>query len=74
MTCELWRGEGEYMSKGDALNLEQALAASRHHLACRRVGDRRVIVDGREQLLTVHLQHRSGKHWMADDNGGACVT
>jgi len=58
------------MSKGDALNLEQALAASRHHLACRRDGDRRVIVDGRQQLLTVHLQRRSGKRWMADDNGG----
>jgi hypothetical protein len=58
------------MSKGDALNLEQALAASRHHLACRRDGDQRVIVDGRQQLLTIHLQRRSGKHWMADDNGG----
>ncbi len=57
-------------SEGDALNLEQALAASCHHLACRQIGDRRVIVDGGRQLLTIQVQRRSKRHWVTDDHGG----
>lgn len=56
--------------KGDALNLEQALAANFHHLACRQIGDRRVIVDRGQEFLTVHLQCRSKRRWVADDDGG----
>ncbi len=57
--------------KGDALNLEQALAGSCHRLACRQVSDRRVIVDRGQELLTVHLQRRSKRRWVADDDGGS---
>jgi hypothetical protein len=58
------------MLKEDALNLEQALAANCHHLACRQVGDRRVIVDRGQELLTIHVQRRSKRRWIADDGGG----
>jgi hypothetical protein len=58
------------MSKGDALNLEQAIAGSCHHLACRRLGDRRVIVDCGQAFLTVHIQRRSKRRWVADDISG----
>ena len=58
------------MSKGNTLDLEQALAASCHRLARRQDGDRRVIVDGGQELLAVHLQRRSRRHWVADDDGG----
>jgi len=57
------------MLKGIALNLEQALARSCHRLACREVSDRRVIVDRGQELLTIHVQRRSKRHWIADDDG-----
>ena len=52
------------------MNLGQAIAASSHHLACRQVGDRRVIVDRGGEFLTIHLQRRSKRRWGADDEGG----
>lgn len=52
------------------MNLEQALAASCHHLAYRQVGDRRVIVDCGQAFLTIHIQRRLKRCWIADDNGG----
>jgi hypothetical protein len=68
--CQRWRHIGENMLKRIALNLEQAIAASCHHLACRQVGDRRVIVDRGQEFLTVHIQRRSKRRWIADDDGG----
>ena len=53
------------------MNLEQALAASYHHLACRQVGSRRVIVDGGPAFLTIHVQRRSQRRWIPDDDGGS---
>ena len=52
------------------MNLEQALAASCHHLACRRLGNRRVIVDCGQDFLTVLIQRRSKRCWITDDDGG----
>lgn len=34
------------------------------------VGDRRVIVDRRQELLMIYIQRRAKMHWIADDNGG----
>lgn len=61
---------GENVLKGDALNLRLAIAASCHHLACRQTEDRRVVVDRGQGFLKVHLQRRSKRHWIADDDGG----
>ena len=55
--------------KGDTLNLGQALATSGHRLACRVVGEWRVIVDCGQQLLTIQVQYRSKRHWVTDDRG-----
>ena len=52
------------------MNLGQAIAASSYHLAYRQVADLRVIVDRGQGFLTVHLQRRSKRHWVADDDGG----
>ena len=52
------------------LNLGQAIAASDTHLACRVVGDLRVIVDRRQVPLKIHIQRRSKTHWIIDDDGG----
>src|SRR6202043_2046419 len=65
-----WRRIGENTLKGIVLNLERALAGSCHSLACRQVGDRRVVVDRGQELVTVHIQRRSKRHWIADDDGG----
>jgi hypothetical protein len=54
----------------EGMNLGQAIAASSHHLAIRQVGDRRVIVDRGQEFLTVLIQRRSKRRWIADDNGG----
>ena len=58
------------MLKEIALNLEQALASSRHRLACRAVSDRRVIVARGQELLAIHVQRRSKRRWIAADDGG----
>lgn len=52
------------------MNLRLAIAASYHHLACRQTGDRRVVVDRGQEFLTVHIQRRSKRHWIADDDDG----
>jgi hypothetical protein len=58
------------LMKGIALNLEQALTRSSHRLACREVSDQRVIVDREQEVLTIHIQRRSKRRWIADDDGG----
>lgn len=58
------------MLKGITLDLGQALTASCHRLACRVVGEWRVIVDCSQQLLTIQVQRRSKRHWVTDDHGG----
>lgn len=52
------------------MNLEQAIAASSSCLACRVVGDRRVIVVRGQELLTIHIQRKAKRHWITDDDGG----
>ena len=52
------------------LNLEQAIATSYRCLACRVVGDRRVIVEYRQELLIIQIQRRSKRRWIADDDSG----
>lgn len=54
----------------NALNLEQAITASCHRLACRVVGEWRVIVDCGRQLLTIQVQYRFKRHWVPDERGG----
>jgi hypothetical protein len=58
------------MFEENALNLEHAIAASCHQLACRVVGDRRVIVHHQRELLTIQIQRRSKRRWITDDDGG----
>ena len=52
------------------MNLEQAITASSSRLACRVVGDRRVIVDRGQELLAIHIQRCVKTRWIADDDGG----
>jgi hypothetical protein len=59
--------------KEDALNLEHAIAASCHQLACRVVDDRRVIVEYRPELLIIQIQRRSKRRWITDDNIGGII-
>ena len=54
----------------NVLSLEQAIFASSQRLACRVVGEWRVIVDCGRQLLTISVQYRSKRHWVPDDHGG----
>lgn len=61
---------GENRLKEERLNLEQAMAASSSCLAYRVVGDRRVIVDRGQELLTIQIQCKAKTHWIADDDGG----
>ena len=58
------------MLKEVSLNLEQAIATSCRCLACRVVGDRRVIVEYRRELLIIQIQRRSKKRWIIDDDSG----
>jgi hypothetical protein len=58
------------MFEDNALNLEHAIAASCHQLACRVVGDRRVIVRYQREVLTIQIQRRSKRRWITDDDGG----
>jgi hypothetical protein len=60
----------ENLLKEDALNLEQAIAASCCCLAYRVVGDRRVIVGHGRELLIIQIQRRSKRLWIADDDRG----
>jgi hypothetical protein len=60
----------ENLLKGDALNLEQVIAASCRRLACRMVGDRRMIVEYRQELLIIQIQGWSKKRWITDVNSG----
>ena len=60
----------EYILKEKRLNLEQAIAASSSCMACRVVGDRRVIVHREQELLTIHIQRKAKMHWIVDDDGG----
>jgi len=50
------------------LNLEQAIATSCRCLACRVVGDRRVIVEYKRELLIIQIQRRSKRRWITDDD------
>jgi len=52
------------------LKLEQAIATSYRCLACRVVGDRRVIVQYRRELLIIQMQRRLKRRWITDDDGG----
>lgn len=52
------------------MNLEQTIATSCRCLACRVVGDQRVIVEYRRELLIIQIQRRLKKSWITDDNGG----
>jgi hypothetical protein len=52
------------------LNLEQAIATSSRCLACRVVGNRRVIVEHKQELLIIQIQRRSQKRWITDDDSG----
>ena len=61
---------GEHILNENALSLEQAITASCYHLACRVVGEWRVIVDCSRQLLTIQVQRRSKRRWVTDDHGG----
>ena len=56
------------MLKGVTLNLERAIATSCRCVACRVVGDRRLIVEYRRELLIIQTQRRSKKRWITDDN------
>ena len=58
------------MFEENTLNLEYAIAASCHQLACRVVGDRRVIVHHQRELLTIQIQRRLMRRWISDDDGG----
>ena len=53
------------------MNLEQAIATSCRCLAYRVVGDRRVIVEYRRELLIIQIQRRSKKRWITDDDSGS---
>jgi hypothetical protein len=64
----------ENLLKEVTLNLEQAIATSSRCLACRVVGDRRVIVEYRRELLIIQIQRRSKKRWISDDDSETYVT
>ncbi len=61
---------GEHLLKEERMDLEQAIAASSSHLACRVVGNRRVIVGLQQELLTISIQRKAKLHWITDDDGG----
>ncbi len=65
-----WMSVGEYLLKEERMNLEQAITASSSRLACRVVGNRRVIVARGQELLTISIQRKAKLHWIIDDDGG----
>ena len=50
------------------MNLEQVIATSCRCLAYRVVGDLRVIVEYRRELLIIQIQRWSKSRWTTDDN------
>ncbi len=67
--CQGWIQSGKNLLEGAALNLEQALTANGHRLVYRQQGNRRVIVERQQYLLTIHFQRRRKRHWIIDDEG-----